>query len=533
MILKLSVILFLLTFCFNVLGQNENNIWYFGQNAGLDFNTEPPTAISGSLNSQEGNSSICDQAGNLLFYSDGNIVWDKNGNIMPNGTGLFGDLSSTQSSIIIPVHNSCTRFYIFTTEDHQGNGRFAYSIVDMCLNNGLGDVELANKNIIIQNNISEKLTVIRHQNGIDYWLLTHELNSNNFYTFLVNEFGVQAPIISSIGSVHTTFIGPLKSNHAGNKIVTSVTFDSKCEMFDFDKANGVISNFVNLQSIFSLPQGVYGIEFSSNDNFLYLTAFWGTSRLYQINLTNMSIITLSTVAGNYNYGFLQMAPNNKIYMSRFQQNYLSVINQPDLLGASCDFEDIAINLLNSTLSLIGLHNMTPNNFYPPANINMILGDDIALCSDDSLVLNLIPPTDCNSTFLWSDGSSSNNINIFDAGAYWVKIENDCFSYSDTIIVSGSNCDDDCFFEIDQIIIPNIITPNNDLINDDFLITNKPNCSDKLIILNRWGNIVFENSPYQNDFNGNGLHEGNYFYVYYPEIDNFDTYKSGFICITKD
>jgi hypothetical protein len=43
------------------------NIWYFGQNAGIDFNEQPPIAITGPLNTPEGCSVISDRNGQLFF----------------------------------------------------------------------------------------------------------------------------------------------------------------------------------------------------------------------------------------------------------------------------------------------------------------------------------------------------------------------------------------------------------------------------------------------------------------------------------
>ncbi len=66
--------------------------------------------------------------------------------------------------------------------------------------------------------------------------------------------------------------------------------------------------------------------------------------------------------------------------------------------------------------------------------------------------------------------------------------------------------------IENIFIPNVITPNGDGDNDAFEITGLPtNAKIHLIISNRWGNEVYKNSSYKNDFNGEGLNEGTYFY----------------------
>ena len=122
-----------------VRGQGEGNIWYFGANAGIDFNSGTATAVTnGSLNSFEGCASICDAGGNLLFYTDGVTVFNSNHAAMPNGTGLSGHDNSTQSAIIVKKPGSTSKYYIFTTDFQANINGLQYSEVDMTLQGGLG-----------------------------------------------------------------------------------------------------------------------------------------------------------------------------------------------------------------------------------------------------------------------------------------------------------------------------------------------------------------------------------------------------------
>jgi len=61
-----------------------------------------------------------------------------------------------------------------------------------------------------------------------------------------------------------------------------------------------------------------------------------------------------------------------------------------------------------------------------------------------------------------------------------------------------------------IFIPNIFTPNGDGANDLFEIRNLPS-SVKLIITNRWGKQVFSASDYQNNWTGDNVVDGVYYY----------------------
>lgn len=95
---RIFIYITIMIFNRNIMAQGEGNFWYFGYNAGLDFNTNPPTPLTnGALNTAEGCAAVSDKNGNLLFYTDGSFVYDKNHNLMPNGAGLMGHPSSTQS----------------------------------------------------------------------------------------------------------------------------------------------------------------------------------------------------------------------------------------------------------------------------------------------------------------------------------------------------------------------------------------------------------------------------------------------------
>ena len=89
---------------------------------------------------------------------------------MPNGSGLLGDPSSTQSGIIVPKPGSTTLYYVFTV-DASGNGGglngLNYSLVDMTLDGLKGDVVATEKNIQLTTPLSEKVTAVGHANGTD------------------------------------------------------------------------------------------------------------------------------------------------------------------------------------------------------------------------------------------------------------------------------------------------------------------------------------------------------------------------------
>lgn len=180
--MKKTILYCFLLFQYICSAQGEANIWYFGDHAGLDFNSGSPVALTnGQLNTLEGCASISNSAGQLLFYTDGVTIYNRNHIVMPNGTGLMGHLSTTQSATIVLLPGSTNLYYIFTLDYELHPNGFRYSVVDMNLDGGNGAVVNSQKNILIFTPSTEKLAIVKHSNNIDFWIITHGWNNNSFY----------------------------------------------------------------------------------------------------------------------------------------------------------------------------------------------------------------------------------------------------------------------------------------------------------------------------------------------------------------
>jgi hypothetical protein len=141
-------------------------------------------------------------SGNLMFYTDGVTIWNSNNVQMTNGFGLAGGYSSSQSALIVQQPGSNNIHYVFTTAEAVGSAGLSYSVIDMSLSGGLGEV--TSKNNFLHYPMGEKVTAVQHSNGTDYWILSHEMNSNEYYAYLFNASGVStAPVVSNVGSVWT------------------------------------------------------------------------------------------------------------------------------------------------------------------------------------------------------------------------------------------------------------------------------------------------------------------------------------------
>ncbi len=338
--------------------QGEANNWYFGSFAGMAFNGGTPTALTnGVLSTAEGCASISDKNGNLLFYTDGIKVWNRNHVQMTNGFGMNGDPSSAQSAIIVPKPGNANWYYIFTVAAAGGGAGFCYSELDMTANAGLGDVVAATKNTPLFTPSCEKCTAVKHANGLYVWVLAHSMYTNRYYAYLVDCSGVAAPVTTDVGSVEGwPGWGYLEASPDGHKIATamrSVGF----EVLDFDNSTGVVSNPLLLSS----TTECYGISFSPNNNVLYACQLSGG--LWQWNLqagTPAAVIasqtSLGTAAGTgspYRGGAMQLGPDGKLYVCQYNQPYLTCINNPDVVGAGCNLQVNAVDLLGR-ICILGL-----------------------------------------------------------------------------------------------------------------------------------------------------------------------------------
>ncbi|MEO8147332.1 MAG: T9SS type A sorting domain-containing protein [Bacteroidia bacterium] len=409
--LKVIGLLFLFGMSCGVLhAQNkQGNIWYFGDHAGIDFNSGSPVALtngqtySPDINSLviEGTAVISDSSGALLFYTNGTKVWNKNHLVMPNGDSLLGNFSSTQSALIVPQPGSSRYFYVFTTSDFYYQDLqygFRYSMVDICLDGGSGDVITNQKNILILDTVAEKLTAIRHANGTDYWIIVHKYYSDAFYSYHLSAAGLIDTVISHVGSRHPLnsnpnitgyAIGYLKASPNGQKLCC-VSTNGYCiaEYFDFDKSTGIVSNCVNIQT--DSVYNYYGVSFSPDNSKLYIAGNLNDYNIYQYDLNagsgNPDSVKASrtpvAIQGN-NYLALQLMTDGKIYVARGNPStYLGAINLPNNLGLSCNYLDSAVYLNGKTASF-GLPNFIDSYDYSNSIYNCITGIITGISSSDS------------------------------------------------------------------------------------------------------------------------------------------------------
>ncbi|WP_400080466.1 T9SS type B sorting domain-containing protein [Winogradskyella sp. R77965] len=450
------------TFCSLIFGQNEASYWYFGQNAGLRFDTVSGTVTGitdGQINTLEGCTSISDTDGNLVFYTDGRTVWNQNHQTMSNGdyfggTGLLGDPSSTSSGLIVPKPEDPNQYYIFTvdephhenaavypnkflgpyingqtipTDDDGFNNGFNYSLVDMTLNGGLGDVVDTEKNIELRTydandelevryKCSEKITAVRAEDCSSFWVITHF--TDKFYAFKVDVNGVDPnPVISTVGpnvpvsGYRRNALGYLKASPDASKLmaanfgyatVAGENAAGSVDLYDFNNETGIVSNHLELYS----PQSnssPYGVEFSAENKKAYATiGVAGQNLLLQWDLeaadipnSAVTIHSSSTISA----GALQLGIDRRIYRAQFEfQNntganrYLGVIENPEADGLAANYNEqgvlLDINGLGQNISQLGLPPFIQSLFNSEIDIigNGSSTTELKLCAGDNYTL---------------------------------------------------------------------------------------------------------------------------------------------------
>ncbi len=381
------IIIILCTFPTISFGQKEAANWYFG-NAGIDFTCNPPNILlpSSKFYSIEGCSSISDSLGNLLFYTDGFKVFDRNHQLMQNGKDIGLDStcwgSSTQSALIVKQPLQDSIYYIFTTdcaENYLANG-FCFSIVNMKLNNGNGKVVLKKQKLL--NKVCEKLAAVRQANGSDVWILVHEWGNDKFYSYSLTSAGlIITPIISITGRIQlptdtmhaeSASRGYMKFSPQGDKIVVLSTSDkhpfvSYPEIFSFNNTTGTVLYLYKINTQDST--NYYGGSFSPSGNLLYLSNAWYGLNLHQFNLSSNDSVTIAnskfivyqdtSQQPTSSVGAVQIAPDGKIYTAS-RPNGLNVINNPNNYGSSCNFQFNSI-VFSDSCQLMYCQYGLPNN----------------------------------------------------------------------------------------------------------------------------------------------------------------------------
>jgi hypothetical protein len=378
---KICALIYFVCVGYYSTAQFKNSIWCFGDSSGIDFsNVLVPIPFITSLDTRGTAVSIADSINNLLFYANtraglaGNtaLVWDKNHQLMQNGDSIVGR-AWYKELIIIPLPDSQNLFYVFSSGETSIYGLY-YSIINLNLNGGLGAVVQKNTQLLPYQG-SDGIAAIKHGNGRDWWLFFRrwDIPNNSFYTYLITPNGIIPIPIQQLGSVATNAgFYRIEPSWDGTKLAC-VTAQGIIEVFDFDRCTGIISSPVIIDS--EQPTGnsipwYWSCELSLDKSKLYVMSvlqgsIQDTSYLFQFDMNapniNASRDTIHIFNTPTQPGAIELAPDGKMYISSayewggFSYPYpdsvynlynmnLSVINYPDSLDPSCDFQPFSFYL---------------------------------------------------------------------------------------------------------------------------------------------------------------------------------------------
>ena len=403
-VIWISILFHLSGYCQNV--SNINNHWIFGNSNHLDFVTDPPTTsvLPILLDNNEQSSAIADGMGNLLFYLGTPAsnttqinVYDANNNIMPNGSGIMGDYSSTMGALIIQMPGDCDKYYIFHTSI---SGHIRYSVVDMTANSGNGDVIVAQKNILIYANGSEKMLAAQKGISQDYWIVTRNNNSGTsnadiFLAFEVTSAGVNtAPVVSTFSNFQgagNNANGWMCFNDDYTKIADASNANCEFNTYNFNSLTGIVSGKTTIyQPSLSPSMPTFNFGACWTGGVLYFTFFDAVTanmilRRYDI-ATSPSGAIFSDINTGVGAGLSSLQKKNtKMYMNNTNTNFLHVVNDPEIYSTP--------NFVNSGLAL---SDMTKNGianyfFYYDAKLFenlgvMTPGNSQQICYNTSTIL---------------------------------------------------------------------------------------------------------------------------------------------------
>ena len=385
--MRRSVLALCTVFFFVIDGnsQGECNNWIFGLYDNLVVFTDTgtvainaPPNVSGDIEfffcGGNGNACISDEDGNLLFYTDGETLWNGNYDTITNSQlTLYGNYLGT--NLFIPRPGYSDRYFLLTTSFPGMLWGCLISEIDMNLNNGTGGF-VPIYNYQLSADAVPKLAATYHANGKDIWVLTHHRYSNTFKAYLITEEGIYfgsglqtnvIPVESNVGlsqqesspmpdAFNRNAWGRIKISPGGNYIAMSSNGLNAVELFDFDIATGIVSNPRQITL-----ERAYSPEFSPDGTILYVGQHYncynqgcnitypGVTHIHQYDLLagdSAAIINSNTSITNYNTGcwtnrgnFLQLGIDMKIYTTTPGCGPLNinVITNPNRLGDSCNW----------------------------------------------------------------------------------------------------------------------------------------------------------------------------------------------------
>lgn len=330
--------------------------WTFGDHCHIEFpgGGAPLAALAHDFSSYEGCAAFSDSGGNLLFYTDGSLIYPPtfgSGNV--TGPPLGGDSSSCHAAIIVPPAGGGKVYHVFTVSSWDKVKFPPRHVHHTAVTISSGVITYPPPTPLTAGNVNfnaaEKLAAIPHEDCDTYWVVALDIHGNTdgtavspgtFHAFKVDSDllpagSVQSPCLSAYYGYCTKF------SPDGNWL--AMTSKTSVDIFTFSRITGTITPHSQIVGIPEKGQygGAYGLEFSPDSLHLYFTEYeFGYIRRHTLSTagpgnprpySQTDIVGQWTTPGrgNYRVGALQLGPNGKIYGTKVSQDTLFEIGDPN------------------------------------------------------------------------------------------------------------------------------------------------------------------------------------------------------------
>ncbi|MBO6515063.1 MAG: gliding motility-associated C-terminal domain-containing protein [Bacteroidia bacterium] len=437
-----------------VSAQHELDKWYFGP--GLNFtHGGKPSLVTNMVNGtkyREGTTSICDKNGSLLFYSDGDTVFNRKHQPM---AGINIDLgrnnySAIQSCIALPVRGNEGFYYLIRGISGEATSmpkrHFDCVVIDMAGDGGLGEiVGLKNINEQFWNTNDEGFAVASHSSGIDYWLIFRGKSSPQQYrAYRISPTGaVTDSVFHNLDVTHLPASLAMKASPNSNFFARPHVLkgnETGMSLFRFDNSTGVLSDQIFIPAaLYPRNQNGYfnsAFEFSSDSKKLYAVFQEpsGDQSIFQYDLSdwNKGAVASSKIAIGTGKGIcgLQLGPDKKIYVFSKLSGSLGVINNPKSEGLGCDYKPHSIDL---SPKRVGYGSPYYPSFWFGDSLIINVPRRLVKCIGDSIQITV--ESNRSASYLWNTGDTTQSIYVHDTGWFQVVAYTKSDTITDSVYVS--------------------------------------------------------------------------------------------------
>jgi len=425
----------MLLLAFKLDAQNYFDHWAFGTNVHIDFTSGTPSvSCNTSINSSEAAAVWSNPVtGDFIAYTSGTTVYNgQTHNVLANGTGLIANASSIESALILPKPGaSIDEFYIF--HNNITNTYWSEADISQGTNGTVGS-----KNNFLAASGSERCGTVPHGTLCPaYWVMISKGVNDSVAAYLVDTNGISStPVVSATGITGGNARGNIVFSEDRTMVGMSVE-NKGMYVAPFNNNTGQTGTWVKIGT----TTNGFGSAFSPDGTKVYYTSGYGQN-VYQYNFSN----TTETYLGGSGLSYLALAPDGKIYISKYGQQTLGVINSPNLAGTASSFQISGLTISGPSTCVCrwGL----PNPFHVDIGYTPSHPDTITLCpGEDTLYTSLVS----GDSFLWNTGATTQSILLDSQGLYYATIGfGDCASFdsvylqyvSDVEISANTVCQSD-------------------------------------------------------------------------------------------